>query len=139
LVRIAILTVCVFLMLTTLPYAFVWLVRKLVGAMKDVRHLPVRAVPLFATLALLIVPICFIQLSGSQIGSFNLWTAGIFLGTFLFPLLSILGLALVLRVPKDEIHRGVRIHSLLVSSACCLVTGFLWSWHLLALRLWAAS
>jgi len=139
LVRIAILTVCVFLMLTTLPFAFVWLVRKLVGAMKDVRHLPVRAVPLFATLALLIVPICFIQLSGSQIGSFNLWTAGIFLGTFLFPLLSILGLALVLRVPKDEIHRGVRIHSLLVSSACCLVTGFLWSWHLLALRLWAAS
>jgi hypothetical protein len=139
LVRIAILTVCVFLMLTTLPYAFVWLVRKLVGAMKDVRHLPVRAVPLFATLALLIVPICFIQLSGSQIGSFNLWTAGIFLGTFLFPLLSILGLALVLRVPKDEIHRGVRIHSLLVSSACCLVTGFLLSWHLVALRLWAAS
>jgi CubicO group peptidase (beta-lactamase class C family) len=139
LVRIAILTVCVFLMLTTLPYAFVWLVRKLVGAMKDVRHLPVRAVPLFATLALLIVPICFIQLSGSQIGSFNLWTAGIFLGTFLFPLLSILGLALVLRVPKDEIHRGVRIHSLLVSSACCLVAGFLLSWHLVALRFWAAS
>src|SRR5260370_42623681 len=69
---------------------------------------------------------------------FNLWTLGIFLGTFSFPILSVLGLALVLRVPRDEIHRGVRIHSLLASSACCVITGFLWSWNLVALRLWAA-
>jgi len=62
---------------------------------------------------------------------------GIFLGTFFFPLLSIVGLVLVLRAPKGEIHRAVRIHSLLVSSACCVLTAFLWSWHLLALRLWA--
>lgn len=84
------------------------------------------------------MPICFLKLSGSQIGTFNYWTGGIFLGTFFFPLLSIIGLVLVLRVPRDEIHRGVRIHSLLVSSACCVITGFLLSWHLLALRLWAA-
>jgi hypothetical protein len=136
-IRIALLSLCLFFMLTSLPFALVWLFLKLVGAMKDVRHLSVRVVPLLATLALLIVPICFQKLSGSQIGSLNLWTAGIFLGTFFFPLLSIISLVLVLRAPKDEIHRGVRIHSLLVSSACCVVTGFLLSWHLLALRLWA--
>jgi Beta-lactamase len=135
--RIALLTLCLFLMLTSLPFALVWLVRKLFGAMKEVRHLWVRVVPLLATLALLIVPVCFTQLHGPQIGTFNEWTAGIFLGTFLFPLLSIIGFVLVLRVPKDEIHRGTRIHSLLVSSACCVLTGFLLSWHLLALRLWA--
>jgi CubicO group peptidase (beta-lactamase class C family) len=138
LIRIALLCLCLFFMLSTLPYALVWLFLKLVGVMEDVRHLSVRVVPLVATLALLIVPLCFMKLNGAQIGSFNLWTAGIFLGTFFFPLLSILGLVLVLRVPKEEIHRGVRIHSLLVSSACCVLTGFLWSWHLLALHLWAA-
>jgi hypothetical protein len=138
-VRIAILTPCLFFMLTTLPFAFVWLIRKLVGAMKGVRHLPVRVIPLLATLAFLLVPICFTQLDGAQIGSLNLWTAGIFLGTLLFPLLSILGLVVVLLVPKPEIHRGVRIHSLLVSTACCVLAGFLLSWHLVALRLWAAS
>jgi hypothetical protein len=53
--------------------------------------------------------------------------------------LSIVGLVLVLRVPREEIHCAVRIHSLLVSSACCVLTGFLLSWHLVALRLWAAS
>jgi CubicO group peptidase (beta-lactamase class C family) len=136
-IRIALLALCLFFMLTSLPFALVWLFLKLVGAMKDVRHLSVRVVPLLATLALLIVPICFQKLSGSQIGSCNLWTAGIFLGTSFFPLLSIISLVFVLRVPKDEIHRGVKIHSLLVSSACCVITGFLLSWHLLALRLWA--
>ena len=124
-------------MVSSLPYALIWLFLKLVGAMKDVRHLSVRVVPLLATLSLLIVPFCLMRLSGAQIGSCNPWTAGIFLGTLFFPLLSILGLVLVLRVPKEEIHRGVRIHSLLVSSACCVLTGFLLSWHLLALRLWA--
>jgi len=137
-VRIALLSLCLLFVVSSLPYALIWLFLKLVGAMKDVRHLSVRVVPLLATLSLLIVPLCLMKLSGAQIGSFNLWTAGIFLGTFFFPLLSIFGLVLVLRVPKEEIHRGVRIHSLLVSSACCMLTGFLLSWHLLALRLWAA-
>ncbi len=135
--RIALLSLCLFIMLTSLPYALIWLFLKLLGAMKDVRHLSVRVVPLLATLAFLIMPLCLMKLSGAQIGRLNLWTAGIFLGTFFFPLLSILGLVLVLRVPKEEIHRAVRIHSLLVSSACCVLTGFLWSWHLLAVRLWA--
>ncbi len=135
--RIAMLALCLFFMLSSLPYALVWLFLKLVGFMKDVRHLLVRVVPLVATLALLIVPLCFMRLSGAQFGSFNLWTAGVFLGTFFFPILSVIGFVLVLCVPKEEIHRGVRIYSLLVSSACCVVTGFLWSWHLLALRLWA--
>jgi CubicO group peptidase (beta-lactamase class C family) len=135
-IRIALLSLCLFFMLTSLPFALVWLFLKLVGAMK-VRHLSVRVAPLLATLAFSIVPLCFLNLNGSQIGSFNIWTAGIFLGTFFFPGLSVIGFVLVLRVPKDAIHRGVRIHSLLVSSACCVVTGFLLSWHLLALRLWA--
>ena len=135
--RIALLSLCLFIMLTSLPYALIWLFLKLLGAMKDVRHLSVRVVPLLATLAFLIMPLCLMKLSGAQIGRLNLWTAGIFLGTFFFPLLSILGLVLVLRVPKEEIHRAVRIHSLLVSAACCVLTGFLWSWHLLAVRLWA--
>jgi CubicO group peptidase (beta-lactamase class C family) len=136
-IRIALLSLCLFFMLTILPYALVWLFMKLVGAMKDVRHLSVRVAPLLATISLLIVPLCLSRLSGAQIGSFNLWTLGIFLGTFFFPVFSIVGFVLVLRVPKEEVHRAVRIHSLLVSSAGCVLTGFFWSWHLLALRLWA--
>src|SRR5262249_4513667 len=32
----------------------------------------------------------------------------------------------------------IRIHSLVVSLACCILTIFLAHWHLLALRLWAS-
>jgi CubicO group peptidase (beta-lactamase class C family) len=135
--RIALFVLCLFFMLTSVLFAFVWMVRKLAGGMKDVHHLNVRVFPLLATLALLLVPLCFSKLNGPQIGTLNLRTAGVFLGTFLFPLFSVIGLVLVLRVPKSEIHRGVRIHSFLVSSACCILTGFFWSWGLLALRLWA--
>jgi len=135
--RIALLSLCLFFMLTSLPYALVWLFMKLIGAMKEVRHLSVRVAPLLGTLSLLLAPLCFSKLGGAQIGSFNLWTLGIFLGTFFFPAFSIVGLVLVLRVPKEEIHRAVRIHALLVSSSGCVLTGFFWSWHLLGLRLWA--
>jgi CubicO group peptidase (beta-lactamase class C family) len=135
--RLALLGLCALLMATSLLFAPVWILWKIFGGMKGVRHLAVRGVPALATLCLLAVPYCFTRLSGTQIGTVNLWTVGIFLGTSSFPLLSLLGLWLARTVPKEEIHNGVRIHSLLVSLACCVVTTFMASWRLLAVRLWA--
>jgi CubicO group peptidase (beta-lactamase class C family) len=136
--RIVLLVLCLFLMATSLLFAMIWITRRLFGGMKEVGHLDVRVYPLLATLSLLLVLGCFAKLDGPQAGTLNVWTAGVFVGTFFFPVFSIVGLLLVLRVPKGEIHRGVRIHSLLVSSACCVLTLFLSAWHLIALRLWAA-
>ena len=135
--KIALLILCLALMATSLLFAPVWILRKLFGRMKDVRHLWVRAAPVLATLALLAVPYCFTHLNVPQVGAFNAWTAGIFLGTLLFPVLSLAGLLLARAVPKNEIHRAVRFHSLTVSSACCVLSAFLASWGLIALRLWA--
>jgi CubicO group peptidase (beta-lactamase class C family) len=135
--RLALLGLCALLMATSLLFAPVSILWKIFGGMKGVRHLAVRGVPALATLCLLAVPYCFTRLSGTQIGTVNLWTVGIFLGTSSFPLLSLLGLWLARTVPKEEIHKGVRIHSLLVSLACCVVTAFMASWGLLAVRLWA--
>jgi CubicO group peptidase (beta-lactamase class C family) len=135
--RLALLALCFALMATSLLFAVAWILRKLFGKMKDVRHLAVRGVPVSAILCLLAVPYCFTRLSGPQIGTMNLWTVGIFLGTALFPLLSLLGLLLAKSVPREEIHNGVRIHALLVSLACCVLTAFMASWGLLSVRLWA--
>jgi CubicO group peptidase (beta-lactamase class C family) len=135
--RLALLAICLTLMATSLLFALVWILRKLFGKMKDVRHLAVRGVPVLGILCLLAVPYCFTRLSGPQIGTMNLWTVGIFLGTALFPLLSLLGLLLAKSVPREEIHNGVRIHALLVSLACCVLTAFMASWGLLSVRLWA--
>ena len=135
--RIAVLSLCLFLMLTSLPYALFWIFLKLIGFLKNVRHLYVRVIPLLGTLSFIILPLCMRKLGNANLGTFNLWSFGIFVGTFFFPFLSVAGLFLALLVPREEVHRAVRIHSLLVSGACCVLTGFLLSWHLFALRLWA--
>jgi CubicO group peptidase (beta-lactamase class C family) len=135
--RIALLVLCVALMATSLLFAVVWVLRKLFGGMKDVRQLAVRAVPLLATLSFVALVFCFTKLGGADTGKFTVWTAGIFLLSVLFPLLSLYGLLLAVRVPKSEIHDGTRIHSLLVALACCVVTVFVASWHMIGLRLWA--
>jgi len=135
--RLALLGLCALLMATSLVLAPVWILWKIFAGMKSVRYLAVPGAPALATLSLLAVPYCFIRLSGLQIGTVNLWTVGIFLGTALFPLLSLLGLLLAKSVPREEIHNGVRIHALLVSLACCVLTAFMASWGLLSVRLWA--
>jgi hypothetical protein len=137
--RLALLVLSGALMLSTVPFALIWLALKLIGKMKEVQHLAVRVVPLLAVLSLVAIPFCFNALHGSAIGTFNFFTVGIYAATILFSLLSLLGLVLALRVPKAEIHRGVRIHSLLVSLACCVVLLFFASWDLIGLRLWAAQ
>ncbi|HMD38717.1 MAG TPA: serine hydrolase domain-containing protein [Candidatus Acidoferrum sp.] len=135
--RLGLLVLCFLLMATSLLFALIWVLRKLFGAMKDVQHLIVRTVPLIATLCLLGLVFCFTKLGGADTGKLTIWTAGIFAFSVLFPLLSLYGLFLAVRVPNTEIHTGTRIHSLLVSLACCVLTLFIASWHLIGLRLWA--
>ena len=134
--RIALLILCVVLMATSLLFAIVWVLRKVFGGMKEVKHLAVRAVPLLATLAFCGLVFCFTKLGGADTGKFTLWTAGIFILSVLFPLLSLYALFLAIRVPRTEIHNATRLHSVLVALACCILTVFIASWHLVALRLW---
>jgi CubicO group peptidase (beta-lactamase class C family) len=135
--QVALLVLCIVLMATSLLFAIVWILRKLLGAMKSIRHLAVRVVPLLATLSFLALFFCSTKLGGADTGKLTVWTFGIFALSILFPLLSLYGLLLAVRVPKSEINAGARIHSLLVSLACCVLTIFIASWHLIALRLWA--
>lgn len=134
--RLALLAVCAALMVSALLFAVIWSLLWLLGKMKDVKHMSVRVVPVLAILVLLAVVFSCLKAFG-ELGSVNLWSVIIFVGTILFALLSVCGLWLALRVPREEIRAGVRFHSLLVSSACVVLTLFLLSWHLIGLRLWA--
>ena len=135
--RIALLVLCVVLMATSLIFAIVWILRKLFGRMEGVQHLAVRAIPFLATLSFIALFFCFTKLGGADTGKLTAWTGGIFVLSILFPLLSLYGLLLAVRVPKSEIHGGTRVHSLLVALACCTITIFIGLWHLIGLRLWA--
>jgi CubicO group peptidase (beta-lactamase class C family) len=134
--RLVILAASVVLMASAPLFALVWGLLWPFGKLKGVKHLRVRAVPLFAVLSLVGILYSFNKATG-DISVLNLWSLLIFVGTVAFALLSLAGLALSVSVPREEIHKAVRIHSLLVSAACCIVTLFLSAWHLIGLRLWA--
>jgi CubicO group peptidase (beta-lactamase class C family) len=136
--RIVVVILCLLLMVSSLLFGVLWVLRKLFGGLKDVQHLSVRALPLLATICFIGFFFCCTKFGGLDSGVLNTWTGGIFLLGLLFPLLALFSLLLVLRVPKSEIAAGVRVHSLLVALACCVLAGFLISWHLVGLRLWAA-
>ena len=134
--KILLLCLCFALLLSAVLFALVWLVLWAIGKLKDVKHLSVRTVPLAATLVLAAVMFSMTKIF-EDVGQVNIWSVTIFAGTILFALLSLFGLWLAARVPRTEIHNGVRIHSLLVALACCALTAFFASWHLIGLRLWA--
>lgn len=135
--RLCVLALCGILLASSLLYAIFWILLWLLRRLKDVKHLRVRVVPLFATLSLIVAFFCAGK-SIETLGAFSLWSVLFFLGTIAFAVLSLVGLYFAVSVPRDEIHSAIRIHSLLVSLASCILTIFLASWHLLALRLWAS-
>ena len=134
--RLALLCMSALVMITSLLFAVVWILRWLFRRMKDVRHLSVRIVPLLAVLTSFAIVLLFgVVLDGT--GEKSPRAIALFVATVLFPLLSVAGLLLAIRAPKEEISRFVRMHSLLVSVGCCVFAAFLVSWGLVGLRVWA--
>ncbi|HEV2194279.1 MAG TPA: serine hydrolase domain-containing protein [Candidatus Acidoferrum sp.] len=140
--RLVLLGASLVVMGSALPYALFWglllLLGRFIRKWKRAKHLRVRVVPFFAVLSLLAGALAFTKSLGS-IGTwtFYSWSIIVWLASVLFVVLSLVSLALAVSVPRKEIHNWVRIHSLLVSLACCIVTLFFSSWHLIGLRLWA--
>src|SRR5690348_15480727 len=138
--RLLLLAASAAIMATALPYALFWgawlLLARFIKKVKRMKHIRVRAVPLFAVLSFLLVLFTFTRVM-DNIGTFNFWSFLIWIMTITFMVLSLVGLALAVSVPKAEMHKVERIYSLVVSSACCIVMLFFSSWHLIGLRLWA--
>ena len=134
--RWAILALCAVVFASALLYALVWLLQWAFGRLKSRWSVAVRLVPLVSIACLIVAFVsCFKTLN--DLGQLNTWSLIVFTGTAVFAPLSLFALLLAVAIPRSEVHRAVRIHSLIVSLACCTVAVFLASWHLLALRLWA--
>ena len=138
--RLLLLAASAVVIATALPYALFWgswlLLARLIKKLRRMKHVRVRAVPLFAVLSLVSVFLAFTK-AMDNIGTLNFWSFLIWVMTIVFTVLSLVGLALAVSVPPKEIHKAERIYAFVVSSACCVVTLFLSAWHLIGLRLWA--
>lgn len=125
------------LTLSPILFALVWIPRKLLGRMKNVRHLSVRVAPLLAGLSLLAAILLLSQTPAWKLGTRNAMTVGVCLATWVFLFSSIGSLPLSMRSFALEVNRGVRIHSLLASLACSGLAAYLAYWRLIGLKLWA--
>ena len=134
--RLVLVLGALFVMLTSVVFAIIWIPRKLFGRMKGAPHLAVRILPLLATISLLAAFAMVLTSAPVYLARPGLASITFFLGTIAFAILSLAGLALALASTRWPINRGVRIHSILVAVACVGLTSYLAYWHQLGIRLW---
>lgn len=129
------------LVMSTLLFAPVWLVRKLSGRLRGVRYLSVRVLPLVGALTLLASAFLLIY-SGGTLGVLarpSVRSVGFWLGSLSFAALagvSLINTALRFR-QRGEVGRAIWYHSLLASVALVVLAIFLASNGWIGLRTWA--
>jgi CubicO group peptidase (beta-lactamase class C family) len=124
-------------MVTSVIFSFVWIPRKVIGRMKGVKHLPVRAVPLLAVLMLVAFMLAVGRATPHELAMPDLKTITVCISTIAFAILSVLAVALAIRSFRFQMNRVARIHSMLVSIACLGMTWYMAYWGLIGIRLWA--
>jgi hypothetical protein len=128
-------------MLSSLAFAIVWGARKLLGKLSTPGPLSVRAVPLLASILFLSLPVILAvtMVNGDIIllGKPNVRTVSIFVLSIVFPLTAFLSAYLVWRHRQAPMNRIAYWHCATLTLGLLFMTGFLFSWGLIALRTWA--
>lgn len=134
------------LMITSPLFALIWIPRKLLGRMKQVRYLRARLFPL---LAVLFFSATYFLLFGAllamemderlmvEFGTFSLRSFSLFLASICFAISSFLGLFFSIRAFSIKMNRFARIHSLLVSLANVTVVIYLLYSGVIGIMTWA--
>jgi CubicO group peptidase (beta-lactamase class C family) len=134
------------LMISSLIFALVWIPRKLLGKMKDVKFLRAR---IFSFLAVLFFFATYIPLLiGSlgmdmdkemmmKLGTFTIQSFAIFIFSLCFVIFSLLGLIFSLQSFRVKMNKVARIHSILVSVANVIVVIYLWYNGVIGIQTWS--
>jgi CubicO group peptidase (beta-lactamase class C family) len=139
--RLMLIVLAILAMGTSPVFALIWVALKIVWRIRGVRPRAAWPVPLLATplLAVLsgVAALAFVSMiRGWEDATMNYKTAGVCAATWAFAGFSVAGLLLSLGSLRLEINRFARIHSLLVSVACCGMTWYLAAWHMIGFRFW---
>lgn len=134
------LTVFVLLcMFSILVYAPFWIFGGLIKKRRRPGERAMRLLPLIAVLSLVIFNIMFMFNNDDliyRLGNLSVWSILVFLATIIFAVFSILSLIVSWLRSKHEIRRGVRVYSIIVSTALVIATAYLLYWGIIGLRTW---
>jgi CubicO group peptidase (beta-lactamase class C family) len=124
------------LMLSSLLFALVWGLRKLIGHMAGVRHWSLRILPLAASVACFVMVGSVASIAPIELGVINAKTLMFFGCSLLFAALSVAALVQAVRSYKWDVNRWMRWHSTAVAVACAGTTLLFAAWGMIGLRLW---
>jgi len=134
------------LMISSILFALVWIPRKLLGKMREVKFLRAR---IFSFLAVLFFFATYIPLLISslgmdmdkemmmKLGAFTIHSFLIFIFSICFAIFSLLGLIFSLQAFWVKMNKVARIHSLLVSLANVIVVIYLWYNNVIGIQTWS--
>lgn len=128
------------LILGSVAFALVWVPRKLLGRMRTVECLSVRAMPVLATLSLgcaLAVMAVDSEDAVTRLGRLTPSSLGICVFTLGFAAFAVLGFVLALKFRHRAIRRLVWWHAFAASLALTVVAIYLGYWGIIGVRLWA--
>ena len=89
------------------------------------------------SLGLLLPFVGVMNVSQTELGERNLWTAAMFVGTILLPAAAILAFMFTVDAFLSRAGRWLKTYALLVSLAALIVSGYLSAFGMLAFRPWA--
>src|SRR5580658_4626297 len=138
-IRLVLILSALILMLSSILFAPIWIGRKLLGRIRTMTHLSVRVVPLLAVITF--VASYYPALGYAQALDLvrpDFVTMMLFLGSYIFAILSVAGLVLAIASFRWPINRVARTHSMLVSAACVGIAWYLAYWGFIGLRIWAS-
>ena len=79
----------------------------------------------------------YINASGVDLGTRNVWTTAVFVGSILFPAAAIVAFLFTVDALLSASGKWLRAYALLVSTAALVVAGYLSAWGMLAFKPWA--
>ena len=91
---------------------------------------------LCCSLGLLLPVLGVMGASSAALGTRNIWTGAMFLGSILFPAAAILSFLFTVDALMSAAGKWLRAYALLVSLAALIVAGYLSAWGMLAFRPW---
>ena len=96
-----------------------------------------KAMLVLGSIALLLPVFGVMQVSDLSIGTQNVWTAAMFLGTVLQPAAAVLSLLFAIDAWRRGAGTWFRAYAVAVSLGAIVVTAYLGSWGMIAFRPWA--
>ena len=137
--KIGLLAMVGLMIASSIIYAPLWLIARLLGRPSKINYLRVRLLPLLTIVCLVSSVVWLSSADLTEVGTFSIASVAYWGLSILWAAMALISVALILQYRSRRMEVGVLVwwHSLLVSVALSIAAGYLSYYGLIGIRLWA--